>query len=450
MTICFVANFGKTYLFLEVARRLIKQGDFKVVWIVVNKKIKNDLLADELVNEADILFLPKNVPPAPEPAHIECKINEIVYHDRYLKFERASMKKYLHKVRDYTYDFLKKHDVRYVIGELTWGHELTINRVTRNAKELNCTYIRPHVTRMPDRHFAFYQGERDYLAYNPEQALVSDYKTIQVSKPTYFAKNTKNLSKSRSFGSRLMRLKRYITAERIDRHDPSVMYHWYRRFFKGYRDERNSIQYKFVKTETWEAVKDKKFVFYPLHMQPEASIDVLGQYYEEQIKNITNIWKILDEDSYLLVKEHPNAMGNRGFSFFKEIKALPNVLVVNEHIDSRKILDKAQAIFSVSSTAGYEAALLGKVSFTFSDVFFNHLKGCYRIGVDHFAQCKNFDDLIKSCREADKDKMNQEQFSQWLYTNAYAGTWNDEEEGAMKEENLNSLAYALTNYCKGR
>ena len=77
-------------------------------------------------------------------------------------------------------------------------------------------------------------------------------------------------------------------------------------------------------------------------------------------------------DFYIVVKEHTNAIGNRSYSFFQKIKELRNSIIVHETIDSHKLIDMAEAIFTVSGTIAYEAALKSKPAFTFADIFFNN------------------------------------------------------------------------------
>ena len=60
---------------------------------------------------------------------------------------------------------------------------------------------------------------------------------------------------------------------------------------------------------------------YTLHKQPEASVDIVGRYYDNQYTNIQNIWRILPDDWCLVVKEHTNAIGDRPLSFLKKLKS---------------------------------------------------------------------------------------------------------------------------------
>ena len=49
-------------------------------------------------------------------------------------------------------------------------------------------------------------------------------------------------------------------------------------------------------------------------------MDVKGMYYNDNLKNIENVWKILPPDFHLIVKEHPSNIGNLKMNFYKNIK----------------------------------------------------------------------------------------------------------------------------------
>ena len=99
--------------------------------------------------------------------------------------------------------------------------------------------------------------------------------------------------------------------------------------------------------------------------------------------NIVNVWRALPDGWLLLVKEHTNAVGDRSWCFYRRLRQLRNVVLVDEKADSHDIIRRSRAVVSVSGTMAYEAALMGIPSLTFGDVFFNRLPGCRKIGLDH-------------------------------------------------------------------
>ena len=443
MKVCFVSNFEKTWIFLEVAKVLKDRFDIDSVWIVVNQSIKDKMVKRGVVEE-DILFLPKNVKQHEQTVYKDLKFNELVYADRYLRYDMEAGQAYLEKVRDYAYFFLKKHKAKLVLGELTWAHERALYRLLLASPELSCRYLKPHVVRIPNGRFVFFQSEIEDLPYVDSQNLqLANYELVKLAKPLYYSHNNKKVAESQSLVSRLKRLKRFITGENIDKYDPTLLYHPKRRFKIGYTEEKNRLIYRFVKRTPASFLKGKSYLFYPLHKQPEASIDVLGQYYEDQYLNIVNIWRLLGPDMYLAVKEHPNAIGDRSEEFFKKVSALSRVVVVHEMEESWNIIENATGVFSVSSTASYEAALMGVESFTFSPIFFNKLKGCYHVTLNDLSTCRNFEDLLTKLRCRNQNQMDQDQFSRWLFYNSFQGKWSPTEQGVMDSSNIMKLANAI-------
>ena len=116
-----------------------------------------------------------------------------------------------------------------------------------------------------------------------------------------------------------------------------------------------------------------RIAFYPLHVQPEASIDVFGSFFNDQLKLIKDIRRALPFDVTLVVKEHPHFLGQRGPSFFRQLRRLPNVRLVRHSVSTFDIYARASLVLTVTGTAAYEAGLLGIPAITFAPMFFGGL-----------------------------------------------------------------------------
>jgi capsule polysaccharide modification protein KpsS len=138
---------------------------------------------------------------------------------------------------------------------------------------------------------------------------------------------------------------------------------------------------------------NKKYIIYFLQKQPEASSDVKGIYYSDHLKNIQNIWRVLPNNFQLIIKEHPNCIGDRSLSFYKSFLKLPNIFLSDNKYEN-KLLKSAIATISVASTASLKTALLQIPSFTFAETFFNCLDFSARISLDEMRNCKNFFELL--------------------------------------------------------
>ena len=70
-------------------------------------------------------------------------------------------------------------------------------------------------------------------------------------------------------------------------------------------------------------------------------MDVKGMYYNDNLKNIENVWKILPPDFHLIVKEHPSNIGNLKMNFYKKILNLNKVHIINVDVEFNKLVKKS-------------------------------------------------------------------------------------------------------------
>ena len=124
----------------------------------------------------------------------------------------------------------------------------------------------------------------------------------------------------------------------------------------------------------------EKYIYMPLHLIPESSTSVLGPFYLNELFNIEQISKSLPVGCCLYVKEHQSMVGERNLTFYKKVNRIPNVKMVsvNYYRDPKPWIDNSIGVISVTGTAAFEAALIGKKSIVFGDVSFNVIDGITR------------------------------------------------------------------------
>jgi UDP-N-acetylglucosamine 2-epimerase len=122
-----------------------------------------------------------------------------------------------------------------------------------------------------------------------------------------------------------------------------------------------------------KAVPSEPFVFITLHRQPEASVDVFGAHFSNQLETIRTIARLVPVTHNILVKEHSHGIGDRGPSFYSKLNMIPGVKLVDPYADTFSFIDKADLILSISGTVCYEAAVLGKRAVTVAPMFFGPL-----------------------------------------------------------------------------
>jgi len=127
-------------------------------------------------------------------------------------------------------------------------------------------------------------------------------------------------------------------------------------------------------------VPGEKYVFFPLHFQPELTTLILAPFYVNQIATIENVAKTLPIDHVLYVKEHKASLGRRPPGYYEAIRRIPNVRLLSPFLDSHDIIKACSAVCVISSTVGWEAILYEKPVVSLGDVFYNAFNLVQRVG----------------------------------------------------------------------
>lgn len=119
----------------------------------------------------------------------------------------------------------------------------------------------------------------------------------------------------------------------------------------------------------------EKFIFFPMHFQPEASTLINGIWYANQISLIENLSKALPLGYTLVVKEHPRGRGVRPLWQYLHIASFFNVQLSD--LPSKAILKSAEMVITISGSIALEALamkkpaiVLGRTFHTFNDIYF--------------------------------------------------------------------------------
>ncbi|MBI2045824.1 MAG: hypothetical protein HYT28_00130 [Parcubacteria group bacterium] len=150
-----------------------------------------------------------------------------------------------------------------------------------------------------------------------------------------------------------------------------------------------------------EADLKQKFVYLPLHYQPECTTNPLGDIFADQILMIEILSASLPPDWLLYVKEHPTQWFSRGLNFFssryrgyyKRIARLTNVRLIPIKTNNYDLIRHAQAVVTVTGTAGFEALIRGKPTIVFGYPWYMDCPGVFK--VNGVSSCKNVLEEIK-------------------------------------------------------
>lgn len=258
----------------------------------------------------------------------------------------------------------KKHGVKYICQMTARGLDSTHHYFVMDDFQDNVNFHRDYLT-------------RSYSAEEIEKAdsFLKDFESRDIPPQNMVFTGNRPRFKLRFLKLPFLRLVKSFSKEL---NDPcSYMY------YQSYRKLTNPSVYYFryqkAKKYYNKADYNEKYVYYPLHYQPEASTIVCAQKYEKQLFYIDSWAKSLPADTKLYVKEHYAVLGHRDLSFYKELEKYPNVVLIDPWESSRKLIEHAQAVTTLTGTAGWEAMLLRKPVFIGGNIFFDKAPGVIKI-----------------------------------------------------------------------
>jgi hypothetical protein len=217
-----------------------------------------------------------------------------------------------------------------------------------------------------------------------EEVLAKDYKPFYV----------KNLAGRRDVKPLLVGLAKWVLW--IARRASSRFQGRFRyELYDGEYGKRIEVYVKslLLKYDALEAIPPStEVVFFPLHQEPEATLNYMSEFYANQVATIENILRCMTPNQILVVKEHPLDKGSLLRSKFQHMRREHSCLYfLPAEIHGRQILNLASRVVTLTSTVGWEAAILGKPTHVLGQIFYDDLPGLKRL--------KDFEELRRYLRE---------------------------------------------------
>jgi hypothetical protein len=179
------------------------------------------------------------------------------------------------------------------------------------------------------------------------------------------------------------------------------------------------------------------------------NIDTCGRYWENQTETILKIWRQLGPDDSLLIKEHPVAIGNRGFFWFRKLAEYPNIEVIHEKQNIQQLLDAVEYVFTISGTMGLEAARTGKKVLCLSPTVYDRLANVTRVGIRGLVESKNIDSLYHFHGEP-TESLSQVEFEELLLQRSFFGDPEGDliaNPNVLDDVNIESVSSAFDDVC---
>jgi hypothetical protein len=383
MPLCFISNKELTVAYSDVGRRLREQGE-QILWLAPGRRWANWLRAEGWPTE-DILCLADHSAEwqgltmdraMEELAEIEAEapatVSNIIRMCRNLSRSPARFSyAYLAVARRHVESFLRERNVEAVFGEATWGFELLTWLV---SSRLGVPMLTPAFTRIPSGRFYFGDALTTQVvamaqATQEDRAWATDFLRTWRSRPVEPAYMRAHRAGYKAFRARWIReLMIGLFRPELDRGDATL---WPLRARIADRTTRlvNARSSELL-SPFMSAPPNERYVLFPLHHQPEASIDVYGSLNSDQLTLIETLSRLLPATHKLWVKEHKGAIGDRSLGWYRRVRSLPNVRLIDPFEDIFGMIRNADIVVTITGTVGYEAALLGVPSLGLAPVFF--------------------------------------------------------------------------------
>lgn len=137
--------------------------------------------------------------------------------------------------------------------------------------------------------------------------------------------------------------------------------------------------------------EDLKYIYFPLHLQPECTTTPMGGIYQDQLLAIEQLSQLLPQNWKILVKENPRqGPSHRDSEFFIRLALIKNVIPVR-NIDTHLLLSDAVIVATITGSVAMESVASGKPVIIFGNSYFKILDGVYS-----FSDNLDFEAIVNS------------------------------------------------------
>lgn len=250
----------------------------------------------------------------------------------------------------------------------------------------NSSLIKERIKKNQGKNFSLDNLSKDITKYYQDQVDISKDST-----PVEIKDQKNEFSASRRALGKLKIVAKCI--KDLSVFEKSINY-FFRLFKENLKKEYNKVQ---ITPDL-----SKKFIYLPLHYQPERTSCPQGGLFVDQVLAAELLSSALPKDWVIYVKEHPIQWLTRGLKFntfryqgyYKKLAALKNVKVIPIETDTYELLNKSQAIATITGTVGREAMMRLKPTIVFGYAWYKECPGVYK--VDDHESCQQALNEIKS------------------------------------------------------
>ncbi len=137
---------------------------------------------------------------------------------------------------------------------------------------------------------------------------------------------------------------------------------------------------RYFSTFDEDALAGMKYVYYPLHKEPELMLNYKAPLWHDELHTIKYISSMIPSGYRLLVREHRFNWGRRFGRYLRDMKSLPGVMLVHPFEPQFKYIKNADLVLTDNGSSGWEGILLRRPVVTLERSFYdvlpqaNHVK----------------------------------------------------------------------------
>jgi hypothetical protein len=147
--------------------------------------------------------------------------------------------------------------------------------------------------------------------------------------------------------------------------------------------ETREFKKNFQKLVCKQADLNQKFVYFPLHLQPELSTSVFGERYCDQLLALERLSQFIPDDWYIYVKENPRQTSYmRGKYFFERLELIPKIKLIDNANNTYDLIRNCKFVSTIRGTAGWEAISGGKNALIFALAWYRDFPGIFTYSKD--------------------------------------------------------------------
>ncbi len=374
-------------------------------------------------------------------------INEIALMDRTLRLKgNEYIVKYYYHVAKNVIDFIKLKEIELVFIEPTWSHEILVSTI---CKSFGIPVYAPVKDKIIANQFFIFKGYKHQYMFvragnsdgekNAKKSI--DSILIPDKKPQYFSQfNKRNRFTFSKFRVLYDISKLAILGNSNNNIQPPWLKSIKKKLFSIAKAKYFSLFSPFIEQKDI----NNSYILVTLHVQPEASIDVVGIKYFDQIDFVRQIVRTTPVTHMVVVKEHPHAFGDRPLSFYKELLSMPRVKILSPFSESRHAIKKAKLVISNTGTSSLEAVIMGIPGLTATEMYFRDLM----ITPSFNPSVDRVDGLLLKCQtwQSNFDITHVQKIMSKIQGNSFSGNSGDfkTDPNVLSVENIESLSKAFS------